>query len=1074
MAHVVHRSSRLLAGLAGVLVLFACGSALAQIFVYPQRPSQTPVRYEEFDWRWVDIRRAEDAPEEPTWETGPRLHHLGLRAAAGPGGWMLGRPSTRSASHARAAGHLPPRPTNPNMRGDTERPRLARGAIAAAAANSTPPEPPEPELRGGGVRLYFYEDAHPVAERAAGQIANAYDFLALEFDFVTPRTFPYFLYETYHDFLQTNLFPVQEGVLGVTATRGELEMVLPYFGDHQLFAHISTHELAHQFTIQKVRYRAAEAGVAADPLMRFPLWFIEGIAEYYALGGLDPETGMLVSDLVLNPDPDENYELPNFFAQLPLGFLWTYKLGQARVAFLEEAYGPGTTQRILDESPRLVARLDGQRRALAFPELVEFVTGDSPDEIHTRFEAWMSELAARRASAAPQPSDALETLDLGNASVQVISSTADGSIILFRRILPEVGRTELRLADVTRPGQSVRVAADGVPGIESLHPIGGRNIAVGASSLAFAARSGGRDVIYWQAYEHDVERGEISLGDRRSYSFDDPEIAQVDALALSPRGDQLAFIGLERGGTMDLYVVDRESGEARPLTDEPYTARGLSWGEGGIVYTSDATEEGYFNLFRVRQPGARPERVLVERRDHLDPQVLPGGRTMFVAYDDAGANVYEVDVERGASVRRSGVPTGVFSPVPAPDGVWVLHHEAGERQIARLANTEMLDEAGPAPARAGPAEPIERLEIEEVAAYEPFSLDNWSVGPIFGLFGASTQGVFGQGIAVASDRLRDHALILQIQAFGEWDLIDGDLFYTNARRRTLWGGGIFQEVAFRLDTTFDEEPDGFLFTSAERFAGARTVLRYPFDRFRFVQVGLASGVVSRFLIDPWDEILASPEANPLGRDLVPEWDDEFGGLAFRTEATLSFGYNTLRFHPLAGPISGSSALISGTGTTEPGGIGNYARTRLDGEYYIPVRGAAHVMTRAGFGQIFGSEDARSYFVSSLEALRSVPFGDEDILLGRSYGFSTAELRVPLARFGILDLEGIAGADFGGIGDDPQGIWDNRILNAVTGLNFGLGLIVLRLHFAYPFDVGGILPNDGDLNVNFSLAFRQLR
>jgi hypothetical protein len=113
-------------------------------------------------------------------------------------------------------------------------------------------------------------------------------------------------------------------------------------------------------------------------------------------------------------------------------------------------------------------------------------------------------------------------------------------------------------------------------------------------------------------------------------------------------------------------------------------------------------------------------------------------------------------------------------------------------------------------------------------------------------------------------------------------------------------------------------------------------------------------------------------------------------------------------------------------------------------------------------------------VSSLETLRSVPFGDEDILLGRAYGFSTAELRVPLARFGILDLEGIAGADFGGIGDDPQALWDNRILNAVTGLNFGLGLIVLRLHFAYPFDVGGILPNDGDLNVNFSLAFRQLR
>jgi hypothetical protein len=1066
MAHAAHRSSRLPSWLAGGLVLLASGSALAQIFVYPQRPSQTPVRYEEFDWRWVDIRRAADAPEEPTWETGPRLHNLGMREATSPGGWMLAQSRTRSSSHIRSARSERPKPP------PGDRPLLAGGAIAMAAANSDPPAPDA--VRGGGVRLYFYEDAHPVAERAAAQIAGAYDHLALEFDFVTPQTFPYFLYETYHDFLQTNLFPVQEGVLGVTATRGELEMVLPYFGDHQLFADISTHELAHQFTIQKVRYRAREMGVAADPLMRFPLWFIEGIAEFYAQGGLDPETALLVSDLVLNPDPDDNYELPNFFEQWPLGFLWTYKLGQARVVFLEEAYGRGTTQRILDESPRLVARLDGQRRALTFPELVAFVAGETPDEIHDRFEAWLQKLAAARQQAAAQDGEALDVLNLGDTSAQVLTSTPDGSVILFRRLLPDTGRTELRLADVRRPGDSLRVAADGVPGIESLHPIGGRNLTVGASSLAFAARRGGRDVIYWQDYAHDLASGELSLGDRRAHTIDEPEIVQIEALALSPRGDRLAFIGLERGGTKDVYVLDRPSGAARPLTQEPFTARGLSWGEQGIVYTSDATEAGYFNLFLVREIGERPERLLAERRDHLDPQALPGGRTVFVAYDDAGANVYEVDPEGGPSIRRSGVATGVFSPVPAPGGLWVLHHAQGERRVARLAAADMLEEEGPAPAMPAPPEPIERLEIEEVAPYEPFALTNWGVGPIFGVFGASTQGLFGQGIAVASDRLRDHAVILQVQAFGEWELIDGDLFYTNARRRTLWGGGIFQEVAFRLDTTFEDEVDGFRFTSAERFAGARTVLRYPFDRFRFVQAGLASGLVSRFLLDPWDAILENPENNPLGRDLLPEWEDAFGGLAFRTEGTLSLGYNTLRFHPLAGPIAGGTALLSGTGTTEPGGIGNYARARLDGEYYIPIRGAAHLMSRGGAGQIFGSEDARSYFVSSLETLRSVPFGDEDILLGRAFGFSTIELRWPLLRLGILDLEGIAGGDLGGIGDDPRGIWENRILNAVTGVNFGLGLVVFRLHFAYPFDIGGILPRDGRWNVNFSLAFRQLR
>ena len=1089
------------------------GSALAQIFVYPQRPSQTSVRYEEFDWRWIDIRRAEDAPEEPTWETGPRFHNLGPEELAAPGGWLLGRSRARASGEDRRAdtSALVPQGDRwaqaPPWGPPPESSPIDDGAIPDAAARSEPPDPPEPEFaQGGGVRLYFYERAEDVAERAAAQIAHDYDYLAREFEFVTPQTFPYFLYSTYHDFLQTNLFPVQEGVLGVTATRGELEMVLPYFGDHQMFADVSAHELAHQFTIQKVRERAQEMGVAADPLGRFPLWFIEGIAEYYAKRGLDPETAMLVSDLVLNPDPDEDYELPDFFADVPLGFLWTYKLGQARVAFLEEVYGQGTIQRILDESPRLVARV-GDDRAFAFPELVARITGDRPSEIHSRFEAWLRTQTFERRLFARGGAEVIRPLEASEITAQVLTATDDGSRLFYRQIDAEIGRTELRLADYRQPNDSVRVAEDGVPGLESLHPIGGRNIAVGDDTLAFAARAEGRDVIYWQDYEHEAElAGEepapdspngpsgaqgaeaaaapvahsedwdvtINLGERREYAIDDPEIVQVEALALSPQGDQLAFIGLERSGTKDIYVLDRETEAVTQLTDDVFAPRGLSWGDDGIVYTSDATDEGFFNLFRVRGVGEQPERILAERRDQLDPQVLPGGRTTFVAYDDAGANVYEVDPERGTSIRRSASPTGVFSPVPAPGGVWVLEHHQGERRVARLGDDDMLAESGPEPAAPRPADPIERLEIDEVAAYDPWSLDSWGVGPVFGVFGASAQGIFGQGIAVASDRLRDHSVILQLQAFGDFELIDGDLFYTNARRRTLWGGGLFQSLAFRLDTTFEDEADGFRFTSAERFAGGRALLRYPFDRFRFIQLGLASGVVSRLIIDPWDTILEDPGANPLDRNLVPEWEDEFGGLAFRTEATLGLGYNTLHFHPIAGPIAGGSALVTGTAATEPGGIGNFARTRLDTEYYIPIRGAAHIMTRAGVGQIFGSPDARSFFVSSLETLRSVPFGEEDILLGRSYGFSTAELRVPLGRLAIIDFEGIAGADFGGVGDYLEDVWDRRILNAVTGVNVGLGFIVFRLHVAYPFDVGGILPQDGDFNVNFSLAFRQMR
>ena len=51
---------------------------------------------------------------------------------------------------------------------------------------------------------------------------------------VPDHQLPYVLYSSYEEFLQTNLFPVQEGILGVTSTI-DLKLALPYFGDPRLY-----------------------------------------------------------------------------------------------------------------------------------------------------------------------------------------------------------------------------------------------------------------------------------------------------------------------------------------------------------------------------------------------------------------------------------------------------------------------------------------------------------------------------------------------------------------------------------------------------------------------------------------------------------------------------------------------------------------------------------------------------------------------------------------------------------------------------------------------------------------------
>ena len=45
---------------------------------------------------------------------------------------------------------------------------------------------------------------------------------------------------------------MSESVLGVTSPE-DLKMAVPYFGDHSKFVEVSTHEMVHQFQIQKMQ-----------------------------------------------------------------------------------------------------------------------------------------------------------------------------------------------------------------------------------------------------------------------------------------------------------------------------------------------------------------------------------------------------------------------------------------------------------------------------------------------------------------------------------------------------------------------------------------------------------------------------------------------------------------------------------------------------------------------------------------------------------------------------------------------------------------------------------------------------
>jgi len=200
-------------------------------------------------------------------------------------------------------------------------------------------------------RLYFYEGeqwpARFTIPRLQGQVAD----LTRKFNGFAPnKQFSYILFTSLREFRQANVFFVQEGVQGITSTQ-EATMAIPYLGDAKAFDHVSTHEMAHQFQVQKINELSAKRG-GEDPIAYMPLWFIEGMAEYYSLGGLDPESQTYLRDLALYPDKKRGSVMPKFIDEGGYGFASTYKAGQAKIDFIETHFGIGKAQALLEAGAR--------------------------------------------------------------------------------------------------------------------------------------------------------------------------------------------------------------------------------------------------------------------------------------------------------------------------------------------------------------------------------------------------------------------------------------------------------------------------------------------------------------------------------------------------------------------------------------------------------------------------------------------------------------------------------------------------------------------------------------------------
>ncbi|HEX4384605.1 MAG TPA: hypothetical protein VH083_16700 [Myxococcales bacterium] len=955
-----------------------------------------------------------------------------------------------------------------------------------------------------GVRLYYYDREYPVTRIAGGLIRESWRYLSDRFQYKPSFRVPYILYNTYREFLETNVFQVEEGVLGVTSPQ-DLRMTLPYAGDRGLFRLVSTHEMTHQFQIQKVAERAATAGVET-PVNNMPLWFTEGLAEYYAHDQqMDAETEMFLRDIVLNPLGEFGYTFPNLEEDRPSVYLYTYKYGQARLVFLSEVYGERVIQGVLDQSPRLMSgggRRGEQRET--FSTLLGRVAGETPAQMNARWQQWARKRVFKSYLDAKQDLPDVTELKLPDEGDAFVSSR-DGNLIFYRGFDRESYRAKLVLIDRRDPSSQKQLAIDQRPGTESLHPVLWNVMAVADDGVAWISQSGDSDVVHYRSLER-IERREpesprvrveLKLGETHIFHVVNDGLIEARDPTLSPDGTQLAFYGLDRDGKIDIYTLNikEKAPHVKRLTEDLYVERDLSWGDDGIVYASDATESGKYNLFRIDPVTGARVRLTDSPANQRFPLALPGGAVVFSS--DANGKSDFWFLQNGRIKRITDFATGLSHPGLGPSGLYGIAFYGARLRLFENNSAELLSldeqDAIPSAYLATVDKPLpfgDEVIPFQNKVYNPYAVkDNWKVeGGGASIGGAGFGGApVGAGGVLFADTLRDRTTLVNFAIYGSFNLTDVLAFYVDKSERLVWGVGIFHTFEQGRDTQFPSAQACYQPLTVQNLGqacqviylqtetGVEGLLSYPLSTFSRLEGSLRLMGVQRSFFDNFAyDRFGEPIANLPTSDL-----NQIKGADPEGTVQVSYGWDTTRYGQ-GGAIGGTSfqATLGGGDLPTRGSDGFFAFFQEDLIQSIQLVGRSKLDLRLASGIAQGSRFGRRFFLSSFDNLRGYRFGDAR-LLGDGYYVGQAELQIPLdiiIRFAFFSgITGVVGFDFGGVVDTNRAkqdyagrnysavhasvaeAWANRTADYVLGVNFGLGPFELRVQFAHGVDVGGIIP-----------------
>ena len=468
--------------------------------------------------------------------------------------------------------------------------------------------------------IYYYPEMKELAEIGAESAEESYKFLQDKFNHNIERRIPLIFYSNHAHFQQTNTIPyiLPEGVGGFFEfIKGRV--VVPSNGSIPDFKRVIRHELVHVFTHSK-HYRILKDHRKTH-FPALPLWFMEGIAEYWSQGWND-EAEMFIKDAVLN-----GYLYPLSQMYQIYGSFLMYKEGQAILQYIADTYG----------EQKIIQLIENTWKQDNFSDVMKLTIGLNYEEFDKEWiyhlkkkhypimaDSDFPEMVARQITFQGINTKPVFFREKGNKTIAFVSNRTGYSDI-YKMRLPETKIAKEKSVDYLIKGERNDE-------FESFHILNSKIDVNDRGQLSFVSKSGESDVIYI----YDIETRTII----KDFKYED--IITMFSPSWSPDGTRIAFTGISFSGKSDIYVLQVDDGRLERYTNDFYDDRDPVWDkDGGFIYFSSdrtiADDTSYYNLFALNLLTNEISYVTYGKHNDFAPSISHDNRYLAFTSDRDGA-----------------------------------------------------------------------------------------------------------------------------------------------------------------------------------------------------------------------------------------------------------------------------------------------------------------------------------------------------------------------------------------------------------------------------------------------------